>query len=885
MATKCETQFYETLRNFNHSGKAPQWTDVTDMIGKWQKALDSVGVSRWDQVNIADVMNVDSALTSNTKRVDQLRTGLDAILEKHINLETKVQHRKFIANYRNESAVNSVLADMEAVAIQRKGDEEIAAVDLVKALRDLLSRPADNTKIGLTLEESQNAVFADHFNRLVVSKIYDEIPETHITKLFNDKQFVDDLLAEMHRPQTDVNAKQYKTGNKQAQRVAEILNDAIGQMNLRLTQLGRPTPFDTGNLLPNFNWQKIQAWVKAAGDNGEQRFVEFFADKLDGTNPLDVRVQIAEQVWGNLKKTKGFIDWESVVENVSANGKNTKLKQRVRFKDGESWTAINDAFGEREFMATLVGQFKYLSKQISIAQMFGPDWMRNWQQIQKRIRESQAGNERVFQTKEWRRAQNTFDRLTASPKTPAEVGHGRTLLSAGRSLEVGTKLGSAVITAFMDLPIIINVVTRMYGNSFMRNIDEVMAGFTSKEQRKYAERLNIGVDGMMGALQDRFMMYDDWHSMNTAQRKITNVSNFIMKISGLEMWTDMLRAGVTALFRKEIGALISNQVQWADLDIRFKGTLERFKITEDVWNTLNSRTLDDRGKFDVITIQDRATREAFLAWFKDAAETAVISPSLRDIEHTAWMTQQGSPAEAALQTLMQFKQFPLSYTRKVLGRTVADTSQTRNQKIMTIAQLTAMGTLMGAVVTQTQQIVSGKQPYALDSVDLWTRSFALASPLGILTDMFMDNGGESLSRLLVGEKPTFKDQAKTLLGPLFGDIFTASKYLLEIGGVGGNAALREFGIVQPTYDTERELMKRISKLGQWAIRQVPGQNLWQTKAIYQLMFADALQEMMDPQAYARQQRRILDEGQKRLGEEYFNPYGQFVVEQKNELMQ
>ena len=51
------------------------------------------------------------------------------------------------------------------------------------------------------------------------------------------------------------------------------------------------------------------------------------------------------------------------------------------------------------------------------------------------------------------------------------------------------------------------------------------------------------------------------------------------------------------------------------------------------------------------------------------------------------------------------------------------------------------------------------------------------------------------------------------------------------------------------------------------------------------MFADALQEMMDPQAYARQQRRILDEGQKRLGEEYFNPYGQFVVEQKNELMQ
>jgi hypothetical protein len=885
MATKCETQFFETLRKYNHSGKAPQWADVTDMIGKWQKALDSVGVSRWDQVNIADVMQVDSALTSAEKRVDKLRTGLDAILEKHINLETKIEHRKFIANYRNESAINSVMADMEAVARQRKGDEEISATDMVKALRDLLARPADNTKIGLTLEESQNSVFADYFNRLVVSKIYDEIPEAHITKLFNDRQFVDDLLAEMHRPQTDFNGKKYRTENTQAQRVAEILNDAIGQMNVRLTQLGRRTPFDTGNLLPNFNWQKIQAWVRAAGDNGEQRFVEFFADKLDEANPLDVRVQLAQEIWSNLKTTKGFIDWDSVVGSVNENGKNVKLKKRVRFKDGESWTAINDAFGERDFMTTMIGQFRYMSKQIAIAQMFGPDWMRGWQQIQKRIQESQSGNERVFQTREWKRAQNTFDRLTASPKVPDEIGKLRTAMTAGRSLEVATKLGSAVITAFMDLPIIINVVTRMYGNSFMRNIDEVMAGFGSKEARQYAQRLNIGVDGMMGALQDRFMMYDDWHSMNVAQRKITNVSNFIMKISGLEMWTDMLRAGVTALFRKEMGELIAKQVTWANMDERLRGTLERFKITEDVWATLNTRLLDEKGKFDVLAIQDRATREAFLGWFKDAAETAVISPSLRDVEHTAWMVQQGTGAEDVLKTLMQFKQFPLSYTRKVLGRTWADKSQTKMQRLTTLASLTAMGTMMGAVVTQTQQVASGKQPYAMDSVDLWTRSFALASPLGILTDVFMESGGDSLARLLVGEKPTFRDGAKTLLGPLFGDLATGGKYLMEIGGVAGNAALTEYGIVSPTYDTERELTKRLSKLTQWAIRQVPGQNLWQTKAMYQLLFADALQDMMDPQAYARQQRRILDQSQQRMDGEYFNPYGQFLVEQKNQLMQ
>jgi hypothetical protein len=553
MATKCETQFYDALNNYNHRGEKPKWDDVTDLIGKWQKALDSVGIARWDQVNINDVRKVDTALTSNERRIRELRTGLDAILDKHISEQVKAEHRKFIANYRNESAVMYVLAEMTTIASQKT--DTPSATDMVVALRDLLARPADNSKIGLSLEEQQHVQFAEYFNNLVVGKIYERIPEARITKLFNDKQFVDDLVAEMHRTQQQFNTKQYVSKNTDAQAVADILNDALAQMNLRLTQLGRKTPFSTRNLLPNFNWQRIRSWIKERGDAGENDFVTFFAQRLDNDMDEAVRQEVAQQVLDSLKTTQGYIDWDSVVENVQANAKNTPIKQRIQFKDGQSWNELNDAFGERDFMSTMITQFKYGSKQIAIAQMFGPDWQRNWNEIQNRVRQAQVGNERIFSTKEWRRTQNTFDRLTASPKV-AEGLKWQSLTATGRSLEIASKLGSAVITALMDAPTAINVVTRLYGNSFMRNIDSVMSGFTQRDARQYAERLNIGVDGMMGALQDRFMMYDDWQSMNVAQRKISNVSNFIMKVSGLETWTDMFRACVTALFRKVMGTLL-----------------------------------------------------------------------------------------------------------------------------------------------------------------------------------------------------------------------------------------------------------------------------------------------------------------------------------------
>jgi hypothetical protein len=493
MAKDCKEEFLKVLKSFNYKGKEPEWGHVTDLVGKWEKALDSVGVSSWDQINIADIRSVDSAFTTSEKRVSQLRSALDAVLEKHINGETKILHKQFIQSYRNESAITHVISRIETIAEQSKSG--MSTQGMISALRDILARPADNTKTGLTLEESINSTYAEYFNRLVLGPIYKLIPETSVTTLFNDAKFIDDVLAEAHRPQSDVNSKNYRTKNKEAQIVAEAITDAIAQMNLRLIQLGKSSPFENGNIMPNFNWNKIKAWVKEKGDTGEQDFVEFLSTHMDQSEGLEIRIGTAEKIYQSLKTTQGFIDWDDVRTTSDANGKLEKTSSRLVFKDGASWDAVNSAFGERDFMGTIIGQFRYLSKQIAITQMFGPDWVRNWGQIQKRIGETQtSGRERNFQTKNWMKTQNTFDRLTASPKVPNEMARLETALNVGRSLEVATKLGSAVITALMDVPIVINVVSRMYGNSFMRNIDQVMSGFTNKEARQYAQQMNIGVD-------------------------------------------------------------------------------------------------------------------------------------------------------------------------------------------------------------------------------------------------------------------------------------------------------------------------------------------------------------------------------------------------------
>ena len=139
----------------------------------------------------------------------------------------------------------------------------------------------------------------------------------------------------------------------------------------------------------------------------------------------------------------------------------------------------------------------------------------------------------------------------------------------------------------------------------------------------------------------------------------------------------------------------------------------------------------------------------------------------------------------------------------------------------------------------------------------------------------MQSGGQNLLRMLTGENPKYSDVGALLAGPLFTDLAKGSKLFLEssISGV------QELTDADTTYDAGAKFDRSFSKLSQWALRQVPGQNLWYTKQIYSLAFLDGLHEFMDPEGYRRRQYHIQKDAKNRMNGEAYNPLGEYIREQ------
>jgi hypothetical protein len=380
---------------------------------------------------------------------------------------------------------------------------------------------------------------------------------------------------------------------------------------------------------------------------------------------------------------------------------------------------------------------------------------------------------------------------------------------------------------------------------------------------------------MMGALQDRFMLYDDWNTMNSVQRGAGNMAHFIMKVSGLEAWTDSMKAGVTSVFRHAMGELVQNGTKFAELDSRFRGTLERFAITEKQWNSFNKTHLDEHGRFDVFKISDLDTRRQITAWYKDAVDTGVITPSLRDAEYSAGLLPPGAPLEEVIKTLLQFKTFPITFTRKILGRAV--NTQQGAELMATLGYYMAMSISMGVIVAQMKQITNGKQPYSLDNPKLYEEAMYFASPLGIFQDAIMGAGLSDIVTMMLGKKPKNIDAAAMVAGPLFTEMMKFSGHIKNVSGSG----LGKLGLVDNyEYDPDKTFEKSLSKMTQWIMSQAPGQNLWYAKSIYKLALADGLQEMMDPDGYRRRQLNLRKEAEGRMNGELYNPFGAWVHENR-----
>lgn len=237
----------------------------------------------------------------------------------------------------------------------------------------------------------------------------------------------------------------------------------------------------------------------------------------------------------------------------------------------------------------------------------------------------------------------------------------------------------------------------------------------------------------------------------------------------------------------------------------------------------------------------------YLGAISDESEVAVLNPDLatRAIT-TAGGSRAGTIDGELWRAVAQFKSFPIAMISRHWRR-MLDTPQGMEGAPVMANRLAYSGAMMfsltalGAIAFQIKQMVSGKDPVAMDSPKFWTRAVAQGGGLGFMGDILLGDTTDDRSPI--------DSFGRLVLGPSFGsaaDLYELTK---------GNA--------------DEALAGKDPHAGAEALRfargHLPLVNLWYAKSAIDHAALHAAQENLSPGYLSR----IQNKARKDWGQDYW----------------
>lgn len=523
----------------------------------------------------------------------------------------------------------------------------------------------------------------------------------------------------------------------------------------------------------------------------------------------------------------------------------------LHFKDGDAWMSYMSQFGEGTLYDAMMGHIGHMTRNIGLVEKYGPDpEMLN--RVQSDIAERSDGKGTVTNRSWGNTPQAYWDILsgkTGSPENEA-IANGFSNL---RNVQTAAKLGGAFISSFQDAA---TVGSALHYNRlpYFRFLGNMGRQFKA-EQREFLQAHGVIAEHLSSTL-NRFTGDNMTHSLTG------RVANAVMKVSLLNAWTDGWRGAFSATmmqnFAKKVGT------DWGSLDGWDQWLMGRKGITQEDWNVIKDAQPTVRNGLPYLTRDsivatgaDNAEQIAtkWMAFVSDEAQFAVIQP---DMATRAIVTGGAMPAGTfrgeAVRSISQFKSFPMAMLTRHWNR-VFDTPQgiegaprgygattKAGSRVNQIAVLSALGVssmMLGAIVLQTKALLQGKDPYGMDTGKFWIRSYAQGGGAGFLGDL--------LTKDPTDQTGTNNEQViGATMGPAAG---SAVGLVYDVGLANIWKAAKD----KPT-DTGAEALK-------WANSNVPGANLWETRALWEHWFLNNAQEALNPGYLGRMKSRAMRDWQ------------------------
>lgn len=339
------------------------------------------------------------------------------------------------------------------------------------------------------------------------------------------------------------------------------------------------------------------------------------------------------------------------------------------------------------------------------------------------------------------------------------------------------------------------------------------------------------------------------HADITGSGRTRFLASFVNRASGLGIQTDAIRAAVPLEAMGFMARAKASKTKFSELPQEMLDAFKRWDMNEGDFNNIMKAEphRPDASKAEFIRSEDIAgvsaeTARRFDNWLYDMSQLASNEPALLTRAITtgavAGNAVRGSVARNTATSVLMFKSFAITSTLNhilpALQRGATEGKWGRAAAMATVLPL------VGAGVVQAKQVLYGRTPKDMDSIDFWKQAALQSGVFGVVGDYAFSDVNRydySLGKQIAGPAPQLlTDVAKTFYGNF-------------------EKAIQD--------GEESAFIKDLSKL---TTRYTP--KLWYTRLLQERIFLDAMNRAADP-LYDKKMNQVERRMKKETGSEYW----------------
>lgn len=578
--------------------------------------------------------------------------------------------------------------------------------------------------------------------------------------------------------------------------------------------------------------------------------------------PADQRMDVLRKVYDTMT-TNGAnkIDPTAFRGRGSALGNMLDDHRFLHYKDADSWMRIHDAYSEGNPFEVMVNHIEHMAHKIAMVQTFGPNPEMTASSIQSIVRSEAAklGPQEVTDAEAIlnNKFRPMFEVLSRQNAMDPHSNVGA-LVSGASNILTAAQLGSAALLAIPGDFMQTVAVRALNNQGLFRGVDTYIKALATdqKSMREIATQSGFVMDEVVMSTYAQ----SRWTGLATVGPQASRrLADGVMRLSMMSGHTRAARWAV----QSEFMGLMHRERGKAFGDLSWNAVMQRYGITAEDWDVMRSAVGAWEPKPGVkfmrpldIMQTDVADKDALFRKFQgmihDESRTMVPEASVEAAVTMRGTTRPDTLRGALLYSFSMYKNFPISFMM-IYGR-LGMMAKTTGGRVAFYAGLGAGMTMVGAMGTQLREVAQGRDPLPMDTLAFWGKAFLSGGALAIWGDFLFANVnsyGQSMGDTAAGPVAGLIGDIK---GLALGDPYAFAE---AVGGLSGNDFQSNTG----------------AKAVEFARRYTPGSSIWWARAALQRQVFDRLQDLADPKADQKRQRRM--QKQKReMGNDYWWPLGE-----------